>query len=194
MTAAREGGRRAAAARARRSCRSPTAPAAPTRDADRRRSSCASTQEQPFPAMPHLTCVGHTRAELADLLDQLPGAGHREHPGPGRRPAGRRLRRRRRLRATPPSWSSWPARWATSPSAWPPSPSSTPARRTGPPTAGYLAAKLEPGRLRHHPVLLRRRPLPAHGRRAGRPRLHHAGPARRHAVRQRRRHPPHGRP
>jgi methylenetetrahydrofolate reductase (NADPH) len=25
--------------------------------------------EQPFPAMPHLTCVGHTRADIAELLD-----------------------------------------------------------------------------------------------------------------------------
>jgi methylenetetrahydrofolate reductase (NADPH) len=26
-------------------------------------------EEQPFPAMPHLTCVGHTRADIASLLD-----------------------------------------------------------------------------------------------------------------------------
>jgi len=26
-------------------------------------------REQPFPAMPHLTCVGHTRADIAQLLD-----------------------------------------------------------------------------------------------------------------------------
>ena len=26
-------------------------------------------EEQPFPAMPHLTCVGHTRAELLELLE-----------------------------------------------------------------------------------------------------------------------------
>ena len=26
-------------------------------------------EDQPFPAMPHLTCVGHTRADIASLLD-----------------------------------------------------------------------------------------------------------------------------
>ena len=31
-------------------------------------------QERSFPAMPHLTCVGHTRAELVDLLE-----AYREH-------------------------------------------------------------------------------------------------------------------
>jgi methylenetetrahydrofolate reductase (NADPH) len=31
--------------------------------------------EQAFPAMPHLTCVGHTRADIALLLDQYAAAG-----------------------------------------------------------------------------------------------------------------------
>jgi methylenetetrahydrofolate reductase (NADPH) len=31
--------------------------------------------EQAFPAMPHLTCVGHTRADIAELLDQYAAAG-----------------------------------------------------------------------------------------------------------------------
>ena len=31
--------------------------------------------ERAFPAMPHLTCVGHTRADIADLLDQYAAAG-----------------------------------------------------------------------------------------------------------------------
>ncbi len=30
---------------------------------------------QPFPAMPHLTCAGHTRAQVAALLDEYAGAG-----------------------------------------------------------------------------------------------------------------------
>ena len=32
-------------------------------------------QEQSFPAMPHLTCVGHTRAELVELLESYRDAG-----------------------------------------------------------------------------------------------------------------------
>ena len=32
-------------------------------------------REQSFPAMPHLTCVGHTRADIAELLDQYAANG-----------------------------------------------------------------------------------------------------------------------
>src|SRR3954471_18991038 len=32
-------------------------------------------EEQPFPAMPHLTCVGHTRADIDDLLDHYAQSG-----------------------------------------------------------------------------------------------------------------------
>ena len=32
-------------------------------------------EEQSFPAMPHLTCVGHTRADVADLLDHYAAHG-----------------------------------------------------------------------------------------------------------------------
>src|SRR6187397_863191 len=31
--------------------------------------------EQAFPAMPHLTCVGHTRADIAELLDHYAAHG-----------------------------------------------------------------------------------------------------------------------
>lgn len=31
--------------------------------------------EQPFPAMPHLTCVGHSRADIAELLDHYAAHG-----------------------------------------------------------------------------------------------------------------------
>lgn len=31
--------------------------------------------EQPFPAMPHLTCVGHTRADIAELIDHYAANG-----------------------------------------------------------------------------------------------------------------------
>ena len=44
--------------------------------------------------MPHLTCVGHTHGRARRPARHLPGRRHREHPGPGRRPAGRRLRSR----------------------------------------------------------------------------------------------------
>jgi len=33
------------------------------------------SQERAFPAMPHLTCVGHTRAELIDLLETYQASG-----------------------------------------------------------------------------------------------------------------------
>jgi len=32
-------------------------------------------EEQPFPAVPHLTCVGHTRADIASLLDHYADNG-----------------------------------------------------------------------------------------------------------------------
>ena len=32
-------------------------------------------EDQPFPAMPHLTCVGHTRADIDALLDHYAGNG-----------------------------------------------------------------------------------------------------------------------
>jgi methylenetetrahydrofolate reductase (NADPH) len=35
----------------------------------------AVNEAQAFPAMPHLTCVGHTRAELTDLLNSYRSAG-----------------------------------------------------------------------------------------------------------------------
>lgn len=35
----------------------------------------AIDRERPFPAMPHLTCIGHTRAELSGLLDDYADAG-----------------------------------------------------------------------------------------------------------------------
>ena len=100
---------------------------------------------------------------------RLPRRRHREHPRPGRRSAGRPRRRRRRPQYAP-SWSSWSTRSATSPSAWRPTPSCTRGRRDRDADRRYLAAKLAAGRLRHHPVLLRGRPLLPHDRRAGRAR------------------------
>ena len=88
----------------------------------------------------------------------LPGRGDREHPGPRRRPA----------RGTRPSSARATTAYAAelveptcalpgrSASAWPPTPSCTPARPSRderPPAPGGQAGR---GRLRHHPVLLRR--------------------------------------
>jgi methylenetetrahydrofolate reductase (NADPH) len=50
---------------------------------------------QPFPAMPHLTCSGHTRAQITELLDEYAAAGIRnilalagDPPGDGSDPGG----------------------------------------------------------------------------------------------------------
>ena len=92
----------------------------------------------PSRPMAHLTCPGHRRAEIAEILADYRGAGHREHPRPRRRSAGRSGRARSRATtATPPSWSTTCCEAAgRSRSAWPPTRRSTPARRTGRPTGG----------------------------------------------------------
>ena len=46
-------------------------------------------RETMLTAVSHLTCVCHSRDELAAILDRYAGIGDREHPGPGRRPAAR---------------------------------------------------------------------------------------------------------
>ena len=97
-------------------------------------SSIRVNQERPFPAMPHLTCVGHTRADLVDLLERTTGtpASRTSSPWPATR------------RPTAPDDGGdftyatelveLVARWAASRSAWRPSPSCTPVRPTGRPT------------------------------------------------------------
>ena len=108
--------------------------------------------------------------ELAELLVELREAGIENILALGGDPPADRRRRRAASCATPSSWSSWPAPSAdfsigvaAHPELHPRSPDRETDRR-------YLAEKLAAGRLRHHPVLLRRRRLPAHGRRARRPR------------------------
>ena len=61
-------------------------------------SSPASTREQAFPAMPHLTCVGHTRADIAELLDHYAAHGVENILALGGDPPADGSRARRRLR------------------------------------------------------------------------------------------------
>ena len=86
----------------RRSCRSPTAPAARPASAPTR-SSSASTARRRMTAMAHLTCVVHTRAELRRDRRPLPRRRHREHPRPRRRPADGPRPARRASSSTPSS-------------------------------------------------------------------------------------------
>ena len=83
----------------RRSSRSPTAPAA--RPASGRTTwSSASSARPNLTAVSHLTCVCHTRGRAGGDPRPLRRVGHREHPGPRRRPAPRPGRLRPRA-ATP---------------------------------------------------------------------------------------------
>ena len=144
----------------RASCRSPTGPAAAPATAPTR-SSPGSAARPTITPMAHLTCQGHTRSEIADILAVVPGSGHREHPGPRRRPARRTPPTSARATTpTPPSCSrTWPASGCVLRRRGRPPRAAPPLARPGqrPPLPGRQAG---PGRLRHHPVLLRGRALP----------------------------------
>ena len=121
--------------------------------------------------MAHLTCQGHTRAEIAEILADYRAAGIENILALGGDPPADAGRRRGRATTPSPPISSptWrpPAAFsvgvAAHPEVHPRSPDRAADRR-------LLAAKLARGRLRHHPVLLRGRALPPPGRRAGRAR------------------------
>jgi hypothetical protein len=128
--------------------------------------------EQRFPAMAHLTCVGHTRDDIDVLLDAYAGSGVAnilalggDPPADGSDPGGdfAHAHRAGGAHAGPPG--------GVLRSAWLPIPSCTPGPRTGRATAATWPRSWPCRRLRHQPVLLHRRPLRPHGRRAGRPGL-----------------------
>ncbi len=96
-------------------------------------------RETNLTAVSHLTCVCHTPGRAGRDPRPLCRVGHREHPGPGRRPAPRTwptTTARRTPSSTPTGWSrsssNGPtARPAASASASPASPRGIPPRRTG---------------------------------------------------------------
>ena len=47
-------------------------------------------REHRLTALAHLTCVNHTQAEVATLLEKFRASGLQEYPRPARRSAGRR--------------------------------------------------------------------------------------------------------
>ena len=153
----------------------------------------AMNERLSFPAMPHLTCVGQRRGELRELLEHYRAAGidnvlalAGDPPADGSPAVGDFTYATELIELDP-------RRSASSRSGWRPFPSCTPARSTAPTDRRRLAAQALARRLRHHPVLLRGGAVPADGRRAVGAGQRQADAARGHAVRQRRRGPPHGR-
>ena len=127
---------------------------------------------QPFPAMPHLTCSGHTREQITALLDEYAAAGiHNilalagDPPADGSDPGGEFTYATELVELVRDHPGDFAIGVAAHPELHPRSEGDREADRR------WLAAKLAPGRLRHHAVLLRGRRLPPHGRRAGRARV-----------------------
>ena len=92
--------------------------------------------------MPHLTCVGHTRAELVELLETYRDAGIENILALAGDPPGRWQRPRRRLHLRHRVGRPGPRGRGLLGLCWPPSPRSTPARWTAATDRRRLAEKL----------------------------------------------------
>ena len=125
-------------------------------------------REQPFPAMPHLTCVGHSRRDIAELLDHYAANGVEnilalggDPPADGSDPGGEYEHASQlveQVRAHPAGFS---VGVAAHPEVHPRSPSRESDRR-------HLAAKLEAADFAMSQFFFVDRRLPAPRRRAGR--------------------------
>ena len=66
------------------------------------RSGAARSKEKPrLDPVPHLTCVCHSEADVAEILDRYAPRRRRQYPGPRRRPAAKPCRLRPRARRLP---------------------------------------------------------------------------------------------
>ena len=143
--------------------------------------------EQAFPAMPHLTCVGHTRADIAELLDQYAAAGIEnilalggDPPADGSDPGGEYEHASELVAQVREHPGAFSVGVAAHPELHPRSPDRESDRH-------HLAAKLAEADFAITQFFFTVGRLPAHGRRARRARLRQAGAARCDADRQRRR-------
>ena len=159
---------------ARRTCRSPTAPAASTREKTHDIVT-GILRDTTMTPMAHLTCVGHTRAELVEIVTRYRDAGIEnilalggDPPPDLDLPAGRADARGRARASSSASIGDFSVGVAAHPEPHP-------RRRSARATGATPREKLGEGRLRDHAVLLRRRPLLRSRREPARARRRQAG-------------------